>query len=82
MKWNEAKDVKGLIGAEITLVSGDFALALWNHSKCKGWNLYYYSAHQVKRWIATPPMVSLTWSKFKAMRWANKTIHKLDTGGD
>jgi len=79
MNWTEPQSRPlGLDGAEAVLLSEPCLLARWNHSQCRGWQLYarrqWLSAGT--RWLAGAGVESLTWTNEQAIRWAEDLIRQ------
>jgi len=73
MEWIKATNVPHFGGAEAVLVSGDWLLAKWNHSKCRGWQVYRRAGSRT-RWLAGAGIESLDWSDEQAQGWAELQI--------
>jgi hypothetical protein len=76
MIWELVSHVRGFTGAEAIFVTNGWLLAKWNHSKCRGWQLYRREAPFTSRtrWMAGAGAESLGWTKEMAMDWASQQI--------
>ena len=80
MNWAKPKtSIYGFTGAEAQLVTDGYLLARWNHSQCRGWQLYSV-AERVRdqftntRWVAGAGAESLEWTDEQVVRWADGVI--------
>jgi len=67
----------GFQGAEVVFISETHLLARWNHSECRGWQIYARCSTRARsqtRWIAGAGVESLTWTEEEALRWAEQQI--------
>jgi hypothetical protein len=74
MHWNKPDNVRGFDGADVLFVTDNWFLARWNHSKCRGWQLYRARLHWTK-WIIGAGIDSLAWTEEKAQAWAEDQIN-------
>jgi len=67
----------GFDGAEVVFISETHLLARWNHSKCRGWQLYARSIRRVRsrpRWLKGAGVDSLEWTEQQTLHWAEQHI--------
>lgn len=74
MEWAEPEFVPGFSGADTVFMAGNWLLAKWNHSKCRGWQLYRRIQPHRTRWITGAGLASLDWTDDQAIRWADQQI--------
>jgi hypothetical protein len=80
MNWEKPRsNVYGFSTADALLVTDGYLLAKWNHSQCRGWQLYTV-AERVRdqftntRWVAGAGADSLEWTVEQTIRWAEGMI--------
>jgi len=80
MNWSKPKSsIYGFSGADALLVTIGFLLARWNHSQCRGWQIYTV-VERVRnqftntRWMTGAGPESLDWSEEQVVRWAEGVI--------
>ena len=79
MTWTKVTHVRGFSGAEAVYVADGWLIALWNHEKCCGWQLYSVverpmNCYQRSRWVVGAGSESLGWTDAQAQEWAEKMV--------
>ena len=80
MEWSKPKSsIHGFTGADALLVTDGYLLAKWNHSQCRGWQIYTVTErvrHQYShtRWVVGAGADSLEWSEEQVVKWAAGVI--------
>lgn len=80
MDWAKPRTtVYGFWTADALLVTDGYLLARWNHTDCRGWQLYTVverRRHEYTgvRWVVGAGAESLDWSDEQAARWAEGAI--------
>ena len=76
MNWNKIKNMQNFYGAEAVYESSPWLLAKWNHSQCRGWQLYCRPSSQSQRtrWLTSAGSESLGWTDEQAQVWAAEKI--------
>ncbi|MGA2441924.1 MAG: hypothetical protein ABSH08_13275 [Tepidisphaeraceae bacterium] len=67
----------GFGGADAVLICETHLLALWNHERCRGWQLYQFCSprNQTRtKWIAGASDESVGWTEDQAIAWAERMI--------
>ena len=77
MNWTKPRSrPSGFNGAEAVLLCETHLLALWNHHRCHGWQLYacFPPKHTRTRWLAGAGGASVDWTDEQAIKWAEGQI--------
>ena len=76
MNWLKVTNMPSFNGAEAVYETEGWLIAKWNHSQCRGWQLYCRpSRHsQRTRWLMGGGLESLGWSDEQAQEWAAKQV--------
>jgi hypothetical protein len=82
MEWAPLKYVLNFDGAEAVFRSGDWVIALWDHSECRGWQVYKFDWRGQPRWLAGAGVESVEWTDGQAQRWAEQVIAQSPGGAD
>lgn len=64
----------GFGGAEAVLISETHLLALWNHDRCRGWQLYRFRSPSRTKWLGGAGSESVGWTDEQSIEWAERQI--------
>lgn len=74
MTWTKQDGyVRGFDGAEQVYKAPGFLLALWNHDRCRGWNLYRCTGSRTL-FMVNAGVESVEWGAATAQAWADGEV--------
>jgi hypothetical protein len=75
MNWSKPNfHPKGFGGADAILTCETRLLALWNHNRCQGWQLYRFRSPSRTQWLSGAGVERIGWTDDQAIELAKRQI--------